>query len=110
MAATYSILMLLSLTGHLNGLGPSGLGWDPLPLPFNTNRRPSRNARTVVGYQPVGIYPVTLLSFPDTSATAMAFASEQAIYKVSRLALRLRELGVMPTGCRGVSARFSFSC
>src|ERR1700760_1218960 len=110
MAATYSILELLSFTGHLNGLGPSGLGWDPLPLPFNTNKRPSRNARTVVGYHPVGIYPATLLSLPDTSATAMAFTSEQAMYKVFRSGVRERELGVIPTGWRGASARFSFSC
>src|ERR1700678_509786 len=78
MAGTYSIDRLLLVTGHLNGLGPFRLGREPLPLPFRTNRRPSRSARTVVGYQPVGMYPVILLSLPETSATAIAFASEHA--------------------------------
>ena len=71
--------------------------------------RPSRKARTVVGYQPVGMYPRTLLLLPGTSATATALASEHATYRVRPSPLMINELGVMPTGCRGVSDRFNFS-
>src|SRR5215475_1236187 len=101
-AATYSFFG--PADGHRNGLGPSGLGCDPMPLPFSTSSLASRSARTAVGYQPFGTNPSTFVAEVVTSVTAIAFASEQATYIRCLSGLRARELGVIPTGCRGVSA------
>ena len=60
--------------------------------------------RAAVGYQPVGMNPVTRLRASEISATATTFASEQATYNFVCSGFSARPLGVMPSGWRGVSA------
>src|ERR1700726_1962406 len=101
MPATYSVFR--PGVGQRKGFGPFGLGCEPIPLPLSTRSLPSRSARTAVGYQPVGTKPRTLVEAEVTSVTATVFASEHATYIRRLSGLNESELGVMPTGCRGVS-------
>src|SRR6186997_1426967 len=62
------------------GCGPRGFGSLVSPLPFRTKKRdPSRANMTVVGYQPTGTHPSTLLPHGlVTSTTATVLLSALA--------------------------------
>ena len=82
---------------------------NPLPLPIST-RLPSGVTVTTVGYQPVGMNPVTLLcprSVMATTATLLLSAS--ATYNSWPSGDNARELGVLPTGAFGVGATLTAS-
>src|SRR4051794_21390202 len=82
----------------LNGLA---FDWSPLPTP--TSRVfPSGLTATAVGYQPVGMNPLTAdLRGASTSMTATQLLSALATYRVSPSGLRARASGVLPSGAFG---------
>src|SRR4051794_37480708 len=89
-----------------SGLGPSRLARELVPLPLATRIvLPSRENRTEVGYQPVGMNPSGVLapgSFTFTAARWFVFAL--ATRRIDSSGERASELGVDPAGAAGSMA------
>ena len=67
----------------------------PLAL-VASNRCPSGLTTTPVGYQPTGMYPLTVNPLPFTSMTAIAFKSAMAAYNVFWSGESPTAMGVAP--------------
>src|SRR3954452_19680262 len=81
---------------------PHGLGPAPEALALVTTRRlPSGVTDTAVGYQAVGMKPMT--SRASTSTTAIAFSPANATYSAWPSGLTPRPIGLEPFGPLGTS-------
>src|SRR5215208_647208 len=78
----------------------NGFGFDCSPLPTPTSRFiPSGVTATAVGYQPVGMNPLTAdFRASSTSMTATQLLSAFATYSVLPSGLRASASGVLPSG------------
>jgi len=81
----------------------SGFAADLRPFPFSTRMlRPSRVNAAPVGYQPVGMKPLTKLRAGfDTSITTTALMSAFATRSVRPSGASATEFGVDVSGCSG---------
>src|ERR1700733_4714212 len=85
------------------GLGPLGLAFELAPLPLATYRvLPSRESRTKVGNQPVGMKPSGVLAPAVlTLTTARSLVAALATKRTASSAVNASELGIDPAGALG---------
>ena len=94
------------LAARSPGLGPSRLARELCPLPLATKIvLPSRETRTEVGYQPVGMKPSGVLAPGSlTFTTARLLVLALATKRIDSSAESASELGVQPGGRVGSMA------